>query len=79
MVLRGPTQATASAGPQRVEDQLGALPGNFRLYTAGFRRGQRGIPGEYDEAKIALLAALIRPGTTFVDLGANIGFLSSAD
>jgi hypothetical protein len=23
MVLRGPTQATASAGPQRVEDQLG--------------------------------------------------------
>ena len=23
MALRGPTQATASAGPQRVEDQLG--------------------------------------------------------
>ncbi len=30
--------------------------------------------GEYDEGKIALLAALIRPGATFVDLGANIGF-----
>jgi len=58
------------------------------LITAKMRRGHRLIvdtraqfqadvlynQGEYDEAKIALLAALIRPGTTFVDLGANIGF-----